>query len=166
MGHYIHRLHCQHLSRTAILPYILSLAQTTLLHPFLGLPHTPYPFLGSTLNSSIIMNLLNSEVGFLCSPRFGGWISAEQVIKQQVDDAASMDDTTLTSVSWAMSVGDLTIVDAAREWFRSSSLAQRTTTSQGPTSVKTIQKMRERIIKGCHPLCQTENNISVAYPYL
>merc|ERR1711872_820423 len=86
---------------------------TTHLHPFLGLPHTPYPFLGSTLNSSIIMNLLNSEVGFLCSPRFGGWISAEQVIKQQVDDAASMDDTTLTSVSWAMSVGDLTIVDAA-----------------------------------------------------
>merc|ERR1711915_568219 len=148
---------------------ILSQAQTTRLHPFLGLPHTAYPFLGSTLNSSITMNLHNnSEVGFLCAvPRLYGWISAEQIIQQQVDDATStMDGTTLTSVSWAMSVGDLTMVDAAREWFRSSSLAQRRTASHGPTSVKTIQKLRERIIKGYHPLCQTENNISVAYPYL
>ena len=53
------------------------------------------------------------------------WISAEQFVNQV--DAASTDDVTLTSVSWAMSAADLSVVDAAREWFRSSSLAQRRT---------------------------------------
>ena len=93
------------------------------------------------------------------------WISAEQVINQ-VEDEASTDDTRLTSVSWAMSAADLTVVDSAREWFKSSSLAQRRTYSHGYTSVKANQKRRERSIKGYHPLCQTVNDNIVSYPYL
>ena len=91
------------------------------------------------------------------------WISAEHVIG---DNAPSTDDTSLTSVSWAMTALDQSVVDVARDWFRTSSLAKRRTYSHGSISAKTIQKRRERSLKGYHPLCQTVKDSALAHPYL
>lgn len=91
------------------------------------------------------------------------WISAELVIG---DNAATTYDTSLTSVTWAMSASDQSVVDAARVWFRSSSLAKRRTYTHGSVSAKTIQKRRERSMKGYHPLCQTVKDSLLPHTYL
>lgn len=89
------------------------------------------------------------------------WISAEQVIREDATDA-----DTLTSVSWTMTASDQSVVDVARDWFMSSNLAKRRTYTHGSTTAKTIQKRRERSLKGYHPLCQTVKDSSLSYPYL
>lgn len=89
------------------------------------------------------------------------WISAKQVI-----ESVSTADTSLTSVSWAMTALDPSVVYAAKEWFKTSSLAKRRTYSHGSISVKTIFKRRERSMKGYHPLCQTVKESLVTYPYM
>lgn len=89
------------------------------------------------------------------------WISAKQVI-----ESVSTADTSLTSVSWAMTALDPSVVHAAKEWFKTSSLAKRRTYSHGSISVKTIFKRRERSMKGYHPLCQTIKESLVTYPYM
>ena len=94
------------------------------------------------------------------------WFAAEHVI--DTEEASSDDPSSVTSVSWAMTASDAAVDDAAREWFRSSSLAKRRTYSHGSSiiSVKTIQKRKERIMKGYHPLCQTVKDTIITYPYL
>ena len=92
------------------------------------------------------------------------WISAEHVIETQ--EAATTEDTSLTSVSWTMMSLDPSVVDAAQEWFRSSSLAQRRTYTHGSTTLKAITKSRERSMKGYHPLCQTITDSMISYPYM
>ena len=92
------------------------------------------------------------------------WISAEHVIETQ--EAATMEDTSLTSVSWTMMSLDPSVVDAAREWFRSSPLAQRRTYTHGSTTLKAITKRRERSMQGYHPLCQTITDSMISYPYM
>ena len=67
------------------------------------------------------------------------WISAELVI---VDVSATTEDSSLTSETWAMTASDQSVVDAARDWFRSSSLAKRRTYSHGSITAKTTQKRR------------------------
>ena len=104
-------------------------------------------------NELILMSSLNN------SP----WISAELVIG---DVSATTVDTSLTSVTWAMTASDQSVVDAARDWFRSSSLAERRTYSHGSITAKTIQKRRERSMNGFHPLCQTVIDNQLAHPYL
>ena len=92
------------------------------------------------------------------------WISAEHVIETQ--EAETSEDNSLTSVSWTMMSLDPSVVDAAREWFRSSPLAQRRTYTHGSTTLKAITKRRERSMKGYHPLCQTITDSMISYPYM
>ena len=93
------------------------------------------------------------------------WISAEHVIETQ-EAETSEDNNSLTSVSWTMMSLDPSVVDAAREWFRSSPLAQRRTYTHGSTTLKAITKRRERSMKGYHPLCQTITDSMISYPYM
>ena len=93
------------------------------------------------------------------------WISAEYVIETE-DEASSSQNTSLTSVSWTMAASDRTVEEVAREWFKTSSLAKKRTYTHGSVSAKSIQKRRERSMKGYHPLCQTVKESCVAYPYI
>ena len=103
------------------------------------------------------------DLVFMSSLHTIPWISAEHVIEA---DEPNQQESSLTSVTWAMTASDQSVVDAARDWFRSSSLAKKRTYTHGSISLKTIQKRRERSMKGYHPLCQTVKDSLLAHPYL
>ena len=104
------------------------------------------------------------DLFFMSSLHTIPWISAEHVIEAV---EPNKEESSITSVTWAMTASDQSVVDAARDWFRSSSLSKRRTYTHGSISPKTIEKRRERSMKGYHPLCQTVRDRSLlAHPYL
>ena len=93
------------------------------------------------------------------------WISEEYVIETE-EVTSDTEKNSLTSVSWAMTASDRSVEDAAREWLKTTSLAKKRTYTHGSVTAKAIQKRRERIIKGYHPLCKTVRGSNVSYPYI
>ena len=103
------------------------------------------------------------DLVFMSSLHTIPWISAEHVIEAV---EPNKEESSITSVTWTMTASDQSVVDAARDWFRSSSLAKRRTYTHGSISPKTIEKRRERSMKGYHPLCQSVRDSVLAHPYL